>query len=151
MSRSVRVVLFQSARLRDHLHDFPRLTLGSVSHGSPPCVRYASHLFFDPIFLNSSSMYFVTNSVVFLMPRLGTSRIENLPLTEHGMTVLDPGAAVASAMTWRITAMVTYRRHPRYRAVTSLGFLGLISKSNTPSGMHGRTHSSHQGLDGITG
>lgn len=42
-----------------------------------------SILFFEPIFLNSSLMYFTTSSVVLLMPRLGTRRIENLPGREY--------------------------------------------------------------------
>ena len=62
-------------------------------HGSPPCVNATSHLFFDPSFLNSSLTNLTTRSVVFLMVRLGTRRMENLPLTEQGMTVFDPTAA----------------------------------------------------------
>lgn len=36
----------------------------------------------------------MTRSVTLLMVKLGTRRIENLPLTEQGMTVFDPVAAV---------------------------------------------------------
>jgi hypothetical protein len=43
--------------------------------------------------LNSDSTYAITRSVTLLIVKLGTSRIENLPLTEAGMTVLLPGAA----------------------------------------------------------
>jgi hypothetical protein len=61
--------------------------------GSPPCVKTHSHLFLLPSFLNSSFTYLTTRSVTLLMVRLGTRRMENLPLTEQGMTVLLPGAA----------------------------------------------------------
>jgi hypothetical protein len=45
-------------------------------------------------------IYLMTCSVVFLMPRLGTRRIENLPVTEAGMTVLEPGAEKAPSIPW---------------------------------------------------
>lgn len=64
-----------------------------TSQGSPPCPRTHSHLFLLPSFLNSSSTYLTTRSVTLLMVKLGTRRMENLPLTEQGMTVLLPVAA----------------------------------------------------------
>jgi len=68
--------------------------LSLTIHGSPPCVKTTSSLFFELSFLNSDSTYAMTRSVTLLMVRLGTSRMENFPLTEAGMTVLDPGAAM---------------------------------------------------------
>lgn len=120
----VRVVLTPVSTVASSLVPRDTRTLGSVSHGSPPCVRYASHRFFEPIFLNSSSMYLTTSSVVFLIPRLGTSRIENLPLTEHGITVLDPGAAGYNQLCLAtMMADIAYRKRPRFRGATSSGFL----------------------------
>jgi hypothetical protein len=78
-------------------------------------------LFFDPSFLNSSSTYLITRSVTLLMVRFGTRRMENLPLTEAGMTVFEPGAAARELLP--TVNGPAHKRRPRYRAGTATGCL----------------------------
>lgn len=89
-------------------------------HGSPPCVRTTSSLFFEPSFLNSDSTYAMTRSVVFLMVRSGTNRMENFPLTEQGMTVLDPGAAADEL--YLLTDWTNLQKAPSIPCSDRLGF-----------------------------
>lgn len=98
--RAVRVVVGVGLNVSADSSIFTVQFIALTIQGSPPWVSSTSHLFFEPSFLNSSLMYLYTHSVVLLMPRLGTRRIENLPATDAGMTVLEPGAEKAPSIPW---------------------------------------------------
>ena len=56
------------------------------------------------------------------MVKLGTNRIENFPLTEAGMTVLDPGAATCQSDTDVTTGMNGSQKAPSIPCNDKLGF-----------------------------
>jgi hypothetical protein len=73
--------------------------------------------------------------------------MENLPLTEHGMTVFDPGAAAGQFCIHKGSSYL--QKAPSIPWSERLGF-PVSSVSAAPRNLK-LTHSAHEGSDGIIG
>ena len=93
---------------------------GLATHHLPSCCSEASSLFLLFSLANSLCTCSYTSLFTSALSMLGTVRIENLPMTLAGMTVLAPGAEKAPSTPW--TDREGYRHLPRHECQWTILF-----------------------------